>query len=65
MKQQLQTQAQAFTLAEICEAIASGEIPAKIEDGYYTVSHRALRQLRPEKDTRPVLQARRPAGLAS
>ena len=67
MKQHLQTLPQPLTLAEICEAIASGQISAQIEDGYYTVSHRALRQLRPESARRAVLtqRASRPVDLAS
>jgi hypothetical protein len=67
MKQQTQTESRPVTLAEICEAIASGKIPAEIEDGYYTVSHRALRQLRPAPDRAVVLTmpVRRPANLAS
>ncbi len=39
-----------LTLADLCEAIASGQLTAPIEDGYYTVSRRALRQLRPDAD---------------
>ena len=65
MKQRLQTEPRPVTLAEICEAIASGKIPAQIEDGYYTVSHRALRQLRPESERRVLRPSRRPVDLAS
>jgi len=71
MKHRTLTQApsQALTLAEICEAIASGTIPATIENGYYTVSHRALKQLRSPAPSlvampRPQPQ-RQPAELAS
>jgi hypothetical protein len=41
-----------LTLADVCEAIANGSLPAAQEDGYYTVSARALRRLRPEADLR-------------
>ncbi len=65
MKQRLQTQPQPLTLAEVCEAIANGRIPAKVEDGYYTVSQRELRQLRQESGLRHMPKLQHPAGLAS
>ncbi len=49
-----------LTLAELCEAIAGGRVVAPIEDGYYTISRQALRQLRPDADLRSVRRPVRP-----
>ena len=54
-----------LTLAEICEAIATGQVPSKVEDGYYAVQQRDLRQLTPPADRRAVLTTARPTGIAS
>jgi len=61
MKAQTLDTPRPLTLADLCEAIASGQVVAPIEDGYYTVSHRALRQLRPAADLRRVRRPTRPA----
>ncbi|HUS17743.1 MAG TPA: hypothetical protein VM536_22335 [Chloroflexia bacterium] len=48
MKRRTQLAARPLTLAEVCEAIADGKITAEKEGDYYTITHRALRRLRPE-----------------
>ena len=65
MKPQLVIQERPLTLAEVCEAIAAGRLPAQVADGYYTVTQRALRQLRRQADSRVALSNKRPADLAS
>jgi hypothetical protein len=52
MNAQPTTTSRTLTLAEVCEAITNGTLPAAQEDGYYTVTARALRRLRPEADLR-------------
>ena len=37
---------QQLTLADLCEAIAEGEVPFTLSDGAYQVSRRELRRLR-------------------
>jgi|GEM_PF-2530557 hypothetical protein len=35
-----------LTIADLCEAIASGEITPKVRDGYYQIQGRDMRKLR-------------------
>ena len=63
MKRRMQMQSRPLTLAEVCEAITNGRVPSEIEDGYYKVTRRALRQLERPADTRVTLSNERPAGL--
>jgi hypothetical protein len=67
MNAQPTTNSRSLTLADICEAIANGTLPAVREDGYYTVTARALRRLRPEADLRPSRRrpVRQPDRIAS
>jgi hypothetical protein len=64
MKRRMQMQSRPLTLAEVCEAITNGRVPSEIEDGYYKVTRRALRQLERPADTRVTLSKERPAHLA-
>jgi hypothetical protein len=64
MKRCMQMQSRPLTLAEVCEAITNGRVPSEIEDGYYKVTRRALRQLERPADTRVTLSKERPADLA-
>jgi hypothetical protein len=64
MKRRMQMQSRPLTLAEVCEAITSGRVQSEIEDGYYKVSRRALRQLQRPADTRITLNKERPVDLA-
>ena len=64
MKRRMQMQSRPLTLAEVCEAITNGRVPSEIEDGYYKVTQRALRQLERPADTRVTLSKERPADLA-
>ena len=45
MKKSYQEENRTFTVAQLCEALASGRIPAQMEDGMYVISSRDLRQL--------------------
>ena len=63
MKRRMQMQSHPLTLAEVCEAITNGRVPSEIEDGYYKVTRRALRQLERPADTRVTLRTERPARL--
>ncbi|MDQ2807730.1 MAG: hypothetical protein M3Z04_12610 [Chloroflexota bacterium] len=68
MKPQTLDTTRPLTLADLCEAIAGGQLVAPIEDGYYTISRRALRQLRPAADLRRVsrpVRLARPTRIAS
>jgi len=65
MKSRVLVQTRPLTLAEVCEAIAGGKIPAQMENGYYTVSHRALRQLQQGDTPQVMLRATPPASIAS
>lgn len=64
MKRRIPMQSRPLTLAEVCEAITNGRVASEIEDGYYKVSRRALRQLQRPVDTRVTLSKERPADLA-
>jgi hypothetical protein len=64
MKRRMQMQSRPLTLAEVCEAITNGRVPSEIEDGYYKVTRRALRQLERPADTRVTLSKERPVDLA-
>ncbi len=66
MKPQTRETARPLTLADLCEAIETGQVTAEIEDGYYTISRRALRQLRPAPELRLIrTRPARPARIAS
>ncbi len=60
MKPQTLDPTRPLTLADLCEAIANGQVVAPIEDGYYTVSRAALRQLRQLRPAADLRRARRP-----
>ncbi len=64
MKRRIPMRPRPLTLAEVCEAITNGRISSEIEDGYYKVTRRALRQLQRPVDTRLTLSRERPADLA-
>ena len=46
---------QQLTLADLCEAIAEGQLPFTLSDGAYQVSHRELRRLREQGEARETI----------
>lgn len=46
---------QQLTLADLCEAIAEGEVPFTLSDGAYQVSRRELRRLRELGEARGII----------
>lgn len=46
---------QQLTLADLCEAIAEGQLPFTLSDGAYQVSHRELRRLRAQSEARETI----------
>jgi hypothetical protein len=46
---------QQLTLADLCEAIADGQLPFTLSDGAYQVSQRELRRLREQGEARETI----------
>ncbi len=44
MKKSYQEENSTITVAQLCEALANGRIPAQMEDGMYVINNRDLRQ---------------------
>ena len=65
MNRVAQIQERQLTLAEVCEALASGKLPAKVENGNYHIRRSDLRSLVRQNDGGQPSQARRPRSLAS
>jgi len=55
---------QQLTLADLCEAIAEGEVPFTLSDGAYQVSRRELRRLRELGEARGIIPIELLAGAS-